>query len=47
LLLSLTTSADLPEAYFLTAGLVTRLRAHRNYARLLRSASLTLTPKRA
>ena len=33
--------------YYPPAGLVTRLRAHRNYARLLRSASLTLTPKRA
>jgi hypothetical protein len=30
-----------------TRGLVTRLRAQHNYARLLRSASLTLTPKDA
>jgi len=29
------------------AGLVTKLRAQHNYARLLRSASLTLTPKNA
>ena len=29
------------------AGLVTKLRAQHNYARLLRSASLTLTPKSA
>jgi len=33
--------------YYPPAGLVTQLRAHRNYARLLRSASLTLAPKRA
>jgi folate-dependent phosphoribosylglycinamide formyltransferase PurN len=33
--------------YYPPAGLGTRLRAHRNYARNLRSASLTLTPKRA
>jgi methionyl-tRNA formyltransferase len=32
--------------YYPPAGLVTQLRACRNYARLLRSATLTLTPKR-
>jgi folate-dependent phosphoribosylglycinamide formyltransferase PurN len=33
--------------YYPPAGLVTKLRAQHNYARLLRSASLTLTPKSA
>ena len=33
--------------YYPPAGLMTQLRAYRNYARILRSASLTLTPKRA
>ena len=33
--------------YYPPAGLVTQLRACRSYARILRSASLTLTPKRA
>lgn len=33
--------------YYPPAGLVTRLRAHRNYARIRRSAPLMLTPKRA
>ena len=33
--------------YYPPAGLVTQLRAQRNYARAFRSASLTLTPKRA
>ena len=33
--------------YYPPAGLVTQFRAQRNYARILRSASLRLTPKRA
>ena len=33
--------------YYPPAGLVTRLRAHRNYARVVRSVSPTLTPERA
>ena len=39
-------SQDGQGPYFPPAGLVTRLRAHRNYARMLRSASLGLVPKR-